>query len=616
MRLVSLLPSATEIVYALGLGDDLAGVTFECDEPPAARAEKTIVVGGLDTSAMAPGDIDRYVRSRLAAGQDLYTLHARALAALAPDLILTQDLCRVCALPSGHVNEALDYLGCHADVLTLDPHSLAEVLDSIATVGHRAGVPERAAALVAGLHERLAAVAARGAGLGRPRVAVVEWVDPPFTAGHWVPDLVTAAGGQPVAARPGMPSVETTWADLRAAEPELVVVAPCGYHLAGAAEQALVVARALPGVPVWAIDADGIVVRPGPRLVNGVEALAAVIHPQAGPAAPPGTVQRVRLRACDGRRLADRGDDGVAAWVGAHRDAGGIDPGDQLLGEDRVRPPGGLDFAVHEQHQVVGVLAGLGEVVQGGNHGHAAAAAQAVDELEDLLLVPDVEQRSGLVQQQDPRILGQGAGQDRPLAFPAGQAGEPPACEAGDIQPVAGLGDLPPVEAARSTEVTQMRSAAEQDVLLDGHVRRQHRDLRHVGDEAGPGAAAQRAEVFLVDADRAAVRHQAGHRAQQRGLARSVRPDQGEPAARGHGTGHRVQHRNMVEFHAEVVDTQGTHVRTAAVERRIQMNTGEPTRAVTTPMGSSAGDTTVRARVSARTRKPAPTSSDSGSTRR
>jgi len=116
VRLVSLLPSATEIVYALGLGDDLAGVTFECDEPPAARAEKTVVVGGLDTSAMAPGDIDRYVRSQLAAGQDLYTLHARALAALAPDLILTQDLCRVCALPSGHVNEALDYLGCHADV--------------------------------------------------------------------------------------------------------------------------------------------------------------------------------------------------------------------------------------------------------------------------------------------------------------------------------------------------------------------------------------------------------------------------------------------------------------------------------------------------------------------
>ena len=234
MRLVSLLPSATEIVYALGLGDDLAGVTFECDEPPAARAEKTIVVGGfLDAKGMAPGDIDRYVRSRLAAGEDLYTLHARALAELAPDLILTQDLCRVCALPSGHVNQALDYLGCHADVLTLDPHSLEEVLGSIVAVGQRAGVPERAAALVAGLRERLDAVAARVATAGvRPRVAVIEWVDPPFTAGHWVPDLVTAAGGRAVAAQPGLPSVETSWSAIRAAEPELVVVAPCGYHLA------------------------------------------------------------------------------------------------------------------------------------------------------------------------------------------------------------------------------------------------------------------------------------------------------------------------------------------------------------------------------------------------
>jgi len=293
VRLVSLLPSATEIVYALGLGDDLAGVTFECDEPPAARAEKTIVVGGLDTKAMAPGDIDRYVRSRLAAGEDLYTLHARALAGLAPDLILTQDLCRVCALPSGQVSDALDYLGCQAEVLTLDPHTLDEVLDSIMVVGRRAGVPERAAALVAGLRARLATVAAGVAGLGRPRVAVIEWVDPPFTAGHWVPDLVSAAGGRAVAARPGVPSVQTSWPAIAAAGPDLVVVAPCGYHLAGAAEQAHLAAAQLPGVPVWAIDADGIVVRPGPRLVNGVEALAAVLHPQAVPAAPPGAVQQV-----------------------------------------------------------------------------------------------------------------------------------------------------------------------------------------------------------------------------------------------------------------------------------------------------------------------------------
>ena len=282
--MVSLLPSATEIVYALGLGDDLVGVTFECDEPPSARADKTVVVGGRDTRGMSPGQIDSYVRGQLVSGGDLYTLHAEALSALRPDLILTQDLCRVCALPSGHVEDALGYLGCRADVLSLDPHSLDDVLDSICTVGQRTGVPDRAARLVAELRARLARVAAAVAGRRRPRVAVIEWVDPPFTAGHWVPDLVRAAGGEPVAARPGKPSVPTSWAAIAATAPEYVVVAPCGFHLAGAAEQARSVAAALPGVPVWAIDADGIVVRPGPRLVDGVEAIASILHPGALPA--------------------------------------------------------------------------------------------------------------------------------------------------------------------------------------------------------------------------------------------------------------------------------------------------------------------------------------------
>src|SRR5580693_5595732 len=161
VRLVSLLPSATEIVYALGLGDDLVGVTFECDEPPAARAEREVVVGGRDTSGMTPADIDGYVRAQLAAGTDLYTLHADALARLRPDLILTQDLCRVCALPSGPVTEALDYLGCQADVLSLDPYRLDEVLGTILAVGERTGTAERAARLVGGLRDRLAAIASQ-----------------------------------------------------------------------------------------------------------------------------------------------------------------------------------------------------------------------------------------------------------------------------------------------------------------------------------------------------------------------------------------------------------------------------------------------------------------------
>ncbi len=285
VRLVSLLPSATEIVYALGLGDDLIAVTFECDEPSSARTEKAVVVGGRDTSGMTPGEIDSYVRTQLASGGDLYTLHAEALALLEPDLILTQDLCRVCALPSGHVEDALGYLGCQADVLSLDPHSLDDVLASILAVGQRTGVSDRATRLVSDLRARLARTAMSVAGRHRPRVAVVEWVDPPFTAGHWVPDLVSAAGGQPVAAQPGARSVQTSWSAIAAAAPDYVVVAPCGYHLPGATEQAQSVSHALPGIPVWAIDADGIVVRPGPRLVDGVEAIASILHPGAVPAA-------------------------------------------------------------------------------------------------------------------------------------------------------------------------------------------------------------------------------------------------------------------------------------------------------------------------------------------
>jgi len=279
MRLVSLLPSATEIVYALGLDDQLVGVTFECDEPPRARQDKAVVVGGRDTSGMSPGDIDAYVKEQLAAGQDLYTLHADALAGLNPELILTQDLCRVCALPSDQVSDALDYLGCRADVVSLDPYTLEEVLGTIAEVGQRAGVPDRGAALVGELRARLDAVAAAVDGQPRPRVAVVEWVEPPFTAGHWVPDLVAAAGGMAVAARPGARSSETTWDEFRRAAPDVVLVTPCGFHLDGAAEQAVAAVQALPCVPVWAIDGDALIVRPGPRLIEGVETIAGILHP-------------------------------------------------------------------------------------------------------------------------------------------------------------------------------------------------------------------------------------------------------------------------------------------------------------------------------------------------
>jgi len=249
MRLVSLLPSATEIVYALGIDEQLVGVSFECDEPARARIEKTVVVGGRDTSEMSPRAIDDYVRAQLATGRDLYTLHAGALAELRPDVILTQDLCRVCALPSGQVERALDHLGCNADVVTLDPHTLPDVLESILIVGRRTGAEPQARDLVTRLRERLVTVAERVAGRARPRVAVVEWVDPPFRAGHWVPDLVHAAGGEPVCA--------------------------------------------LPGRSVWALDGDSLVVRPGPRLVTGVEVIAAILHPDVVPG--PATAAAARV---------------------------------------------------------------------------------------------------------------------------------------------------------------------------------------------------------------------------------------------------------------------------------------------------------------------------------
>jgi iron complex transport system substrate-binding protein len=293
VRVVSLLPSATEIVYALGLEDQLVGVTFECDEPAAARRDKTVVVGGRDTSGMSPAAIDSYVRDQVALGQDLYTLDAGALAALAPELILTQDLCRVCALPAGHVAEALDYLGCTASVVTLDPHNLDDVLATILTVGKHTGTGQKAEQLVTGLRQRLANVSARVADCPPPAVAVVEWVDPPFTAGHWVPDLVTAAGGRPVAAHPGGRSVQTSWDKIAATRPDVVVVAPCGFRLSDAAEQAELVTRQLPGTPIWAIDANGLIVRPGPRLVDGVETLASVLHPDRAAAVPAGRVQRI-----------------------------------------------------------------------------------------------------------------------------------------------------------------------------------------------------------------------------------------------------------------------------------------------------------------------------------
>jgi iron complex transport system substrate-binding protein len=287
VRIASLLPAATEIVTFIGAADRLVAVTFECAEE--ARQRCPVVVDTAIPAGLSPAEIDAWVRDRVARGLPMYELDREALAALGPDLILTQDLCRVCALPSGTVEDACRLIGTDAVVLSLDPHTLDDVLASIEAVGRAAGVPS--AGLVGDLRERLAAVERAVTGRPRPRVLVLEWTDPPFLAGHWVPELVSRAGGIPVGGAPGGRSVTTSWDDLP--EADLVVVAPCGFGLGAAVEQCAAVGARLPGMPLIAIDSARFVVQPGPSLVDGVEALAWALHPDVVPEPPAGRVARV-----------------------------------------------------------------------------------------------------------------------------------------------------------------------------------------------------------------------------------------------------------------------------------------------------------------------------------
>jgi iron complex transport system substrate-binding protein len=274
MRIVSLLPSATEICFALGAGDDVLGVTFECDYPSEARQRRIVSTTSLP-EGLTPAQIDTAVRERVAAGEDLYKLDRDALRELNPDLVITQDLCAVCAIDLDDVEEALSYLGCQAEVVTTDPHDLDEVFDSIELIGTAIGHP--AGDLVEDLRKRLAKVRIQGS----TRVMLLEWTDPPFAPGHWVPEMVEYAGGVNVLGTTGLRSVRTTWPAIEAARPEVIVSAPCGFDLDGASvlTQELLDQGALPSaVPVWAVDANGCFARPGPRLVDGVEALAGLLH--------------------------------------------------------------------------------------------------------------------------------------------------------------------------------------------------------------------------------------------------------------------------------------------------------------------------------------------------
>ncbi len=295
MRIVSLLPSATEIVYALGLGDALVGVTHECDYPANTRSKPIVTRSLIDHAGATSEEIDQAVRQQLGDGLSLYALDHAQLAQLAPDLILTQALCEVCAVSFGEVERAVrdvsDEFGRIAPrVLSLEPNGLDDILATIRLVGAATGSAGAAGALVDSLRGRIKRVRAAAASVKRrPRVACIEWLDPIYGPGHWLPELVELAGGQPGLGTAHADSRRIAWGDVIAFAPEAIVVTPCGFDLASTVAEALRVLPsrtgwdALPAVRhrrVYAVDGNAYFSRPGPRIVDSLELLAELIHPE------------------------------------------------------------------------------------------------------------------------------------------------------------------------------------------------------------------------------------------------------------------------------------------------------------------------------------------------
>ncbi|MGA8297781.1 MAG: ABC transporter substrate-binding protein [Acidimicrobiales bacterium] len=288
VRVVSLLPSATEILFAIGAADDVVGVTFECDYPSEARSRRVVSTTAI-RSGLTPKEIDAEVRTRIASGEELNRLDEGSLRELEPDLLVTQDLCAVCAVDVKTVDDALSHLQYDSAVLTVDPQTLEEVLGSILAIGDAVGRHVEARRLVDNLSFRLQRINSVVVGRDRPRVVVLEWTDPPFGAGHWIPDMVERAGGNEVVGESGKPSKRVDWNHVGQRVPEICVVAPCGFHLDDArhlAADLLSEGRLPAGCRVFAVDADSSFVRPGPRLVDGVEALAGIFHPDVVPPDP------------------------------------------------------------------------------------------------------------------------------------------------------------------------------------------------------------------------------------------------------------------------------------------------------------------------------------------
>jgi len=289
MRIASLVPSATEALFALGLGDSVVAVTHECDHPAAAR-ELPRLTSSVIEDGLPPAEIDARVREVTGRGESLYGLDEDRLAAVAPDLIVTQALCAVCAVSFDDVRAVAARLPSAPAVISLDPETLAEVLDDLVRLGEATGDRTRGERLRRELIARLDRVRDAVAGAGRPRVAALEWLDPVYAGGHWVPEMIELAGGEDVLGEAGRKSRVVTWEEVASSAPEVVVVMPCGLYAEEAAAQAREQTgrlRALGAELVAAVDAASSFSRPGPRLVDGVELLAHLMHPDAV-AAPPG----------------------------------------------------------------------------------------------------------------------------------------------------------------------------------------------------------------------------------------------------------------------------------------------------------------------------------------
>ena len=288
MRIVSLVPHATELLFALGLGDQVVGVTHECDYPDEARDLPQVTRDVLEPG-LTPGEIDAAVRARTQAGQSIYELDDELVGELEPDLIVTQALCHVCAVSVDEVQALAQTLPDPPRVISLDPTTYGETVGDVRTIARATGAKDAALDLIARTARRADVVRLAVRGAPRPRVAALEWLDPVFVAGHWTPQLIEMAGGEDVLGFAGEPSRQATWEEVAAAQPEVVIVMPCGYDAARAlveAEEFGPRLRELGADHVVAVNASAYFSRPGPRLIDGLELLAHILHPDRAPQAP------------------------------------------------------------------------------------------------------------------------------------------------------------------------------------------------------------------------------------------------------------------------------------------------------------------------------------------